>query len=82
MAEKKITTIEELGDLLQLHVQQSELRHHENRESFNSIGGHLVVVEERLERIEFRLDHLELARLQNRVTRLEDIVREKLHIEV
>ncbi len=41
-----------------------------------------ISTEDRLERIDTRLDHLELAKLQNRVTRLEDIVRDKLHVEV
>jgi len=82
MPEKKITTIEELGSILQAHVSTSAERHREIRETFKSIGDHLIAVEDRLERIDTRLDHLELAKLQNRVARLEDIVREKLHVEV
>lgn len=89
MADKKISTIEELGDVvlsiderLKTHITDSTERHREIRETFKSIGDHLLVVENHLERIDTRLDHLELAKLQNRVARLEDIVRDKLHVEV
>jgi len=44
---KKISTIEALGNLVQSH-------HHENTQSFTSIGDHLVKIEARLEDVPTR----------------------------
>jgi hypothetical protein len=62
---KEISTLEDLGELLQTHVAESEKRHQEvrgalggvvreNAEHFRSIGDHLVRIEARLEEIPTR----------------------------
>jgi len=73
---KKVTTIEELGDLLHGHMNESRIRHNENRESFNSVGEHLVSIEKRLDNL------AELFKVRERVERIANILREKLDVEV
>lgn len=66
---KKISTLEEVGNLLQEHI-------HEERENAKSIGEHFVTIENRLE------DLADLMKLRERVERMAANIREKLHIEV
>jgi hypothetical protein len=73
---KKITTIEELGEVLQAHVSHSEKRHHEIQENFKSLGGHLTSIEDRLEQL------AEVQRLAIRVERIAQHLRERDRAEL
>ena len=74
--DRKITTIEELGELLQSHVSQSDTRHREVTESFKSIGDHLATIEGRLEEL------ADLHRLTLQVDRIRQHLRERDHVEL
>ncbi len=92
MEEKKITTIGELGELLQSHMRESAKRHGvlqaqltrqhgENRESFKSIGDHSNVVEDRLEQMPTRSEVAEMIERAYNVAGLKaelDLVRRNI----
>jgi len=86
MTKQKITTIEELGELLQGHIEDMGAFCAETAKTFSSIGGQLVRVEDRLERIETRLTaveaRLDRIDLRERVERIAQVIRDKLHVEV
>lgn len=73
---KKIATIEDLGNLLQKHMEDSSASHRETRENFKSIGDHLISIESRLEEL------MEIAKLRDQLERMRQNIREKLHVEV
>jgi hypothetical protein len=83
----KIISLEDLGEEMRagfVNVRRelssldeaSTRRHHENRESFKSLGDHLVQIEDKLE----ELTHLQ--KLSLRVERIAQHLRERDHAEL
>jgi hypothetical protein len=82
MSREKIATIEELGDLLQTHGEESD-------QHFRSVGEHLEKVERRLEDIPTRGEIGEIitkaydaAAVRAELDLMRRNIREKLHVEV